>query len=268
MKLLKYSKINHHLIKNLLNKEIYFNSIANFDDPSDSQFSLVSRGKKKDLDVVAKRCEKYIKKNYSLQDPLNNQIYTVDRLEQTLQRDYELNILELFNLGEAIVRKEIGVCCFSKGKINPVMFSQYADEHRGVCLEFEVAEKYQSFFKEIIYEVKPKAFSIQETINYLLDKEGQIKLHSDSNLDLLCYKHRSWKYQNEYRLFRGGANAAEDMEKYGLTLKSIIFGCRTPNSDINLLLSLLNIEELDLYIFIKRNGNDSEYWGLMELEKS
>lgn len=35
-----------------------------------------------------------------------------------------------------------GILCFSRGWYNPVLWSHYADKHRGICLGFDILEKY------------------------------------------------------------------------------------------------------------------------------
>lgn len=39
-----------------------------------------------------------------------------------------------------IVLNEIGVCCFTKNPSNILMWSHYAHNHKGICLEFDILE--------------------------------------------------------------------------------------------------------------------------------
>jgi hypothetical protein len=39
------------------------------------------------------------------------------------------------------ISKKSGLLCFSQDKYNPVQWSHYADNHKGVCLGFEISEK-------------------------------------------------------------------------------------------------------------------------------
>jgi len=48
-----------------------------------------------------------------------------------------------------------GVMCFSSTWKNPVMWSHYADQHRGICLGFEVPDVYR---KKIKYVARRQPF--------------------------------------------------------------------------------------------------------------
>jgi hypothetical protein len=83
----------------------------------------------------------------------------------------------------------MGVLCFSRSWQNPVLWSHYADRHKGVCLGFEVAEKI--------------AVRVTYTSNRM-EIDGSV-LHgqwTEKHVKQLCStKCKGWDYEEEVRVF-------------------------------------------------------------------
>jgi len=75
-----------------------------------------------------------------------------------------------------------GVLCFSRRWHNPVLWSHYADSHRGICLGFEVDDR---FFKRVSYVNKRTPLHLPLT-------EKKVK-------QILFSKYRDWSYEEEFR---------------------------------------------------------------------
>ena len=77
-----------------------------------------------------------------------------------------------------------GLICFSQHWTNPVLWSHYADHHRGLCLGFEVADN-----------ILEKVRYVKERIRYpgTIDSEIMKKF--------LSTKFEHWSYEQEYRAF-------------------------------------------------------------------
>ena len=78
-----------------------------------------------------------------------------------------------------------GFLCFSRRLGDPLQWAHYADNHRGICFEFHVPDKY---LKKITYIKKPTVVSAANRDW----KEALVR-------GTLC-KYRSWKYEREYRI--------------------------------------------------------------------
>ena len=78
---------------------------------------------------------------------------------------------------------KIGLLCFSKSWRNPVLWSHYANEHKGICLGFDVPE---SCLKEVTYV--PERLRFEQ----LVPNESQLQ-------QLLRTKFKDWGYEAEYR---------------------------------------------------------------------
>jgi Protein of unknown function (DUF2971) len=81
------------------------------------------------------------------------------------------------------ISRAYSVLCFSKTWDNPVLWSHYADRHRGIALGFDINS---DIVKEVTYTERRPPF--RET--------------DESTLHTLLYtKHRDWHYENEVRVY-------------------------------------------------------------------
>jgi hypothetical protein len=123
------------------------------------------------------------------------------------------------------------VLCFSKKWSNPVLWSHYADKHRGMCLCFRVPER---FLVEISYQAQRLEFQLEKH----LQLDGTVAPEVSNNL--LATKFADWKYEEEVRMF---VEPEEVREENGLhfydfnellSLQKVILGprCTVPLSEV------------------------------------
>ena len=88
-----------------------------------------------------------------------------------------------FNRWRKRTAANLGLLCFSKCWRNPVLWSHYAEEHKGICLGFDVPES-------CLHEVKyvPERLQFEQ----LIPDDGQLQ-------HLLRTKFKDWRYEAEYR---------------------------------------------------------------------
>lgn len=85
---------------------------------------------------------------------------------------------------KADLGKKRGVLCFSKTWQNPVLWSHYADRHRGLCLGFDVSQ-------EIFWPVA-----------YVDDRPKMPTPPTEEAVQRLLFtKFTHWQYEQEYRAF-------------------------------------------------------------------
>lgn len=84
-----------------------------------------------------------------------------------------------------------GILCFSRSWHNPVLWSHYADRHRGLCLGFDIAKRH---LVPVSYSAKRLAISDNWLKRARAERENDI-------LRFLCAKFEHWKYEGEMRLF-------------------------------------------------------------------
>lgn len=131
-------------------------------------------------------------------------------------------------------RESIGVACFSATPTNILMWSHYADNHKGVVYGFS-ADLFSNTDSDGLYskplEVKYPEERKYELLSYaLLGKEMQFAKE-------LTTKAMDWSYEQEYRFI--GFNCSNLNKSFRReSLKSIIFGSKTPSDEIERIKSL------------------------------
>ena len=91
--------------------------------------------------------------------------------------------------------KEKGLLCFSKSWLNPVMWAHYSDNHKGLCLGFDVPDPSQgpeSEIDSVTYINTPPAFP--ENFGEMVEDERLLILKY-----VLFTKFEHWTYEEEVR---------------------------------------------------------------------
>jgi len=89
--------------------------------------------------------------------------------------------------------EEMGIVSFTKRKNNLLMWSHYADEHRGICVEFKIDET----FNRILYTHD----AMLEQVNYDNERYDHENVDDPNALELsLVHKSLDWEYEQEYRI--------------------------------------------------------------------
>jgi hypothetical protein len=116
---------------------------------------------------------------------------------------------------------ETGVLCLSSKFDSPLMWSHYADQHRGVCVEYDVSELIPQGLHKVSYGESCKVLASQ-----IRDWVFYDNLVAQQAIDKACLltKSTQWAYENEWRLL-GQVGTQESPMK----LKSVIFGMQCAN---------------------------------------
>ncbi|MBI9010506.1 MAG: hypothetical protein JEZ05_10825 [Tenericutes bacterium] len=133
----KYQPIDDNLLDNLSNNQLYFNSPTKFNDPFDCKFNSFYRGKEEDwINAFKNRSPRIIKQ--MIEDNLKSGIFKRKGNEiaynPTNRRHIDIGGCSLHGtVSETSLPR---VCCFSETADNILLWSHYADCHKGVCLIF------------------------------------------------------------------------------------------------------------------------------------
>lgn len=105
-----------------------------------------------------------------------------------------LNYIEWRDHKKAVVdfqkttNETIGLLCFSGDWTSPVLWSHYADKHRGICLGFNLT------------------LARAQRVRYEAERIGIARLSQGVSIDealeslLLCTKFKEWEYEEEWRV--------------------------------------------------------------------
>ena len=136
----------------------------------------------------------------------------------------------------------VGVSCFSEEMNNLLMWSHYADKHKGFCIEFDKSDYPFSLAETIIYGKNiPVIDPYSDDIN--------------NRKAFFRYKSEHWKYEKELRIVRGGVS--NEFFPYNKeSLKAIYFGLKANKTDMDIICSIAraNNPEVKFYKMEKKDG--------------
>ncbi len=183
-KIFKYMPINQYSKENLKKNQLYFNIPANFNDPYDQDIPFI---------------EKPLTKDSILQNKLK-----FPELNELTLNQYKNFIISEVKPSFVTAIKEItnshGVTCFSESNNNILMWSHYADSHKGLCLEFDAVH---TFFERLI---KVKYEQFLPKIDLLRYFDGELSIEEIKQY--YCTKFIDWEYEKEFRLMMSKGNQA------------------------------------------------------------
>ncbi|MBD5781545.1 DUF2971 domain-containing protein [Pelagicoccus sp. NFK12] len=219
--LYKYRPFNKDTLKTLALRKLFFSRPAFFNDPFDSQLSPEEFARELNTEGIT-HGTKRIEMSSSFMDRC---------------------------------LRDAGILCLSKKNENILMWSHYADSHRGLCIGFtedlledlNTSNEGQEFSKyEVSYDTNHPFLDIQRDILYG-HKYGtgdafidQCTLEDDLLEASISKKHQHWIYEDEVRFYT---------KSYGLyefspsSVDHIIFGMNASLDDIETVRNILKTEE-------------------------
>jgi len=127
----------------------------------------------------------------------------------------------------------MGVISFTESPQNILMWSHYADEHKGICPEFTLDDK-QTLNDVAIYKVSCEPDYPEIDFKNIWNINGLAKI--------LLTKSEEWKSEKELRRITMSGNELLD---YPIPLSGIIFGLRTPESEKSLIKKILSDKDIN-----------------------
>ncbi|QIP16846.1 DUF2971 domain-containing protein [Spirosoma aureum] len=135
----------------------------------------------------------------------------------------------------AELKLRCGVCCFSKSYLVNLMWSHYAQYHKGVCLGFN------------IHPIRGQDFFIRE-VNYAhqIKKENLYDLDHRIISHYVFTKSHIWSYEQEVRAVLIERPESSLVGFARDCLREVYFGCKTSKSDMIEILDLLEKKKYNL----------------------
>lgn len=126
----------------------------------------------------------------------------------------------------------LGVTCFTTDPCNPLMWSHYADGHKGICIEYKREGVLKTDeFKKINYDRDQKL--VWSSLDLGRDMN---KLH-DFFEDVVFRKLSYWEYEKEWRFMV--IRPKERLFHMSSPVVSIIFGLKCPLEEIDKVINII-----------------------------
>jgi len=204
--LYKYTAINSNLFKLLINSELWFAAPTSFNDPFDCQLNDQTHWDESSIRNYLNYMNIVPKSNYNIEDLIEQ-----NKLDNGSFRHF-------FTKNFKRILSNIGVCCLSKSPKIFLMWSHYADSHKGLCLKFDITKDENLFLTAlpVKYSTDYPSFDYLKERNKLAER-------------MLLTKSKVWKYEKEIRVITG-KSGPQPFKKD--CLKEIIFGYKTTELEI------------------------------------
>ena len=207
-RLYKYQSLSAYSLAALTNKTVWLAKPKTFNDPYDCALTLDRKKYKESImHAISILIEKAKPEGLK---PEHQEIWPGDQEAFETHRDSLRNLLQ-----------EIGICSLSAVPNHLLMWSHYANHHRGFCVEYDCHEGTQlrTLAHRVRYEDKMPSISVA-------DISGPKK---EEVLDSLWLtKAKCWSYEEEWRLMDLEGNKSV---KAPSDVLSVIFGAKMPESD-------------------------------------
>jgi hypothetical protein len=204
--------------------ELYFRNPKTFNDPFDCNPMLTSKRDFNEEDYVKFACQECPDNERQSCEVQAGKIYpTIDKN----QKIKEFNEIIKKDLERSI--NEIRVLCLSENYNDILMWSHYADGHRGFVLQFDTNALLNNFKpdrpEQVIYPPKRSYPSLKE--------------YNENNFThmLLIAKSSQWTYEHEWRILKH-VETEEELEEEGKLypfekglITGIILGCKMTPQD-------------------------------------
>jgi hypothetical protein len=150
--------------------------------------------------------------------------------------------------------KKYGIWCGSMTATCPVMWGHYANNHKGVCLEYELFDSennhYINYPKDTPFKLIGLNYTNQPLDIFSLSADDLIKLTDV----IINTKYEKWDYEKEVRLIHKDQGLVKFNSK---SLKRIIFGYRTTPRERYALCKLLGSLRYQSNLFIAKVQPDN-----------
>ena len=183
------------------NNEIYLSSPESFNDPFDSKIRFIYEGSRTDRKRFLKEWSKKHRPELSRKELL---VYEKSIRKTGLDRQ---RVPEVVQKDFIVIRNRIGVFCMSEDKKNILMWSHYANENAGFCLEFRTNNVFFSRARRVEYD---RVLPLLNLLEPMWDK-----LITKVTLGLLT-KAQDWTYEKEWRIVDVNGCRSKDYTSDGL----------------------------------------------------
>lgn len=207
----KYHRVNQHLLDLIQSNQLWFSHQNELNDPFDCKYSLSDSY----LISVFKSSTGTLLNDLQNGHPQLKHLSHDEFLKimlPTLNSEGWMNGLYNMLFGEMF---GWSVCCFTTDPLNELMWAHYADNNKGVCLEFDLT----------------KSPDLHEKINPVRYNDTFPEINSmDEVPEALLTKRTAWSTEKEWRLI-SDVKGAKVFDKNSLT--AVYFGCNVTKKTID-----------------------------------
>ena len=249
--LFKYKSANNHIYDLICDDLLFLEKIERLNDPYEAQLFY-------DIEKIAKefsfKNRKVVKKELD-----GGEIEAEYYKEMDDDGKNELNSI-IHEINDKL-KNMISINCLSeRNDINP-LWAHYADNHRGICIEYDLKNCGNNFLKTLCFPVNyvEKNDSTEDLISLIVYK----------NFDEWHFLYKSadtksidWKYENEWRIVfiendRNFTDFYSSNKHYATFIepKSIYLGLKIDEEVKRRIMDICKFRKINLYRMVKKDYN-------------
>ena len=213
-KLYRYRTFSEYSMREILLQNVFLAKPSSFDDRFDSQYIYLDSP-----EIPHLKSEEELAREKAID------LYTD-----------ELN---------AFFHDVLKISCFTTDCCNVPMWYYYANQHKGMCLEYDLTnlpafDKVGFCFLPVIYPDKKD--------EHLFRKLGR-KINSDAVCNALI-KNKDWAFEKEWRMIR--ISDRKEKEYSSVKIRKVIMGCDSSPESIALLADMIKKNGLDIKMSVMK----------------
>ena len=239
--LYKFEKINEQTLRNLKNAQLFFNTPSSFNDPFDC--SILETSVILDNSDYVDIFNHYFNEHDII---LKSEIKDISDIPEKYKKQIYSGIQNTLKQKQHQYLYNTGCTCFSERKDHILMWSHYADCHKGFCLEFNTSFQPFQNAMQVNYSYDYPSINLKKLI---LNHQA----HDEGLLSPILTKHKCWCYEKEWRIFH-----KEPHKPYGYevdALNAIYFGAAANETDIEIVCLILQGQSKNTNFFKARKDN-------------
>lgn len=130
------------------------------------------------------------------------------------------------------VRRETFVSCFTTDFRNMLMWSHYADSHKGFALGYDIKDVKNQMALDNLFPICYSDKKIDVTVetsfvqHNILNEDRKFSIDKLLGIKSSLFKSLDWTYENEWRLVVRDIDSKENWSSIPLTATEIYYGCR------------------------------------------
>jgi hypothetical protein len=217
----KYYRIDQRFINLLVNNEMWFSNPDDFNDPYDSYLVVDSNNTYEEILNHLK--DLTIKYELRLSDKEIKE-------KARFWYDNPSALAEYLKENREKEKEKKGIVCFSRSDNILLMWSHYADSHKGACLTFDISKDHNFFSLPFLVDYP--------SLNFIKERNTRVRYKH-----IIATKSIDWKYEEEVRIvrdIRDHGNSRGNIKFNKSALIEIKFGLRTNPKDIETIKEIKN----------------------------
>lgn len=127
-----------------------------------------------------------------------------------------------------------GIYSLSRSSKNQVLWAQYANNHKGVCIVYTIDRfnAHRFLWKVSYSNIRPEVEIFKKTDTNSFSMANFPHLHTEGYIfKSMTTKHTDWSHEKEFRVINKRGGTKSEISNFGLIKKAIILGCNINKND-------------------------------------